>query len=166
MRNSILSRIAVCCGSAIVAVGVVAGCGSDDESPSPASTSASAAAGTAAAQADPATTKAVTEVYTAFFNGATPPQQKAAVVQNGEVFRPILEAQAANPQAQGTSVTVAAVEPTDPDHADVTYTLSVGGTPMLPDQTGQAVRENGQWKVATSTFCALLAIQGGTSPAC
>ncbi|RDI56132.1 hypothetical protein [Nocardia mexicana] len=164
MRDLIIRRSAVCCGALLVAAAALTGCGSDDESSTTATPSAATSA--AAGQADAATTKAVTDVYTAFFSGSTPPQQKAATVQKGDVFLPILEAQAANPQAQGTSVTVAGVKLGDPDHADVTYTLLVGGTPMLPDQTGQAVKESGQWKVATSTFCALLAIQGGNSPAC
>ncbi|WP_280367428.1 hypothetical protein [Nocardia wallacei] len=166
MRDSILRRAAICCGAALVAAVALTGCGSDDESTDASSSTSAAATSSAAAQADPATTKAVTDVYTTFFAGTTPPQDKAAVVQNGDVFRPILDAQAANPQAQGTTVTVAAVKPVDADHADVTYTLLIGGNPMLPDQTGQAVREAGKWKVATATFCALLAIQGGTSPAC
>ncbi|MBB5915516.1 hypothetical protein BJY24_004428 [Nocardia transvalensis] len=165
MHDSIIRRSAVFCGAALVAAVALTGCGSDDDSSTAATTSA-AATSAAAAQADPATTKAVTDVYTAFFSGSTPAQQKAAIVQKGDVFLPILEAQAANPQAQGTSSTVAGVKLTDPDHADVTYSILIGGNPMLPDQTGQAVKEGGQWKVATPTFCALLAIQGGNSPAC
>ncbi|MBF6170100.1 hypothetical protein [Nocardia blacklockiae] len=164
MRDSILRRAAICCGAAVVAAVALTGC-SDDESGTAASSTPASTSATAG-QADPATTKAVTDVYTTFFAGATSPQDKAAVVQNGDVFRPILDAQAANPQAQGTSVTVSAVKPVDADHADVTYTLLIGGNPMLPDQTGQAVKEAGKWKVATATFCALLAIQGGTSPVC
>ncbi|WP_024804471.1 hypothetical protein [Nocardia sp. BMG51109] len=167
MRDSILRRAAVGCSAVAVVALALTGCSSDDSDDAAPSASASAAAPSAAAgQADAATTKAVTDVYTAFFAGATPADQKAASVQNGDTFKPILEAQASNPQAQGTSVTVSGVKSTGPDQADVTYTLLVGGNPMLPDQTGQAVKEGGQWKVATSTFCALLAIQGGASPAC
>ena len=46
--------------------------------------------------------------------------------------------------------------------------LLLNGTPALPDQTGQAVKVDGTWRVATATFCALLSIQGkgDAIPAC
>ena len=101
-----------------------------------------------------------------FFDAKQPADKRAAAVEKGDVFAPVLAAQANNPQAQGTSATVSKVATVDAGHADVTYTLLMGGNPVLPDQSGQAVQENGQWKVAASTFCALLKLQGGTAPAC
>ncbi|NKY25242.1 hypothetical protein [Nocardia gamkensis] len=167
MRDSILRKAVACCGLAVVAAAALSGCGDDDESTGTASsTSVAAATSAAPAQADAATTKAITDVYTGFFSPSTPPDQKAALVQKGDVFLPILQAQAANPQSQGTSVTVSAVKLVDANNADVTYTLLMGGNPVLPNQTGQAVKDGGQWKVATATFCALMTLQGGTSPAC
>jgi hypothetical protein len=109
------------------------GCGDDGESTGTASsTSAAAATSAAPARADAATTKAITDVYTGFFGPSTPPDQKAALVQKGDVFLPILQAQAANPQSQGTSVTVSAVKLVDANNADVTYTLLMGGNPASP----------------------------------
>ncbi|WP_063920905.1 hypothetical protein [Nocardia mikamii] len=174
MRNKMIRGAAGLCGIAVIAAATVTGC-SDDESDSTAasSTSTAAAATTSAAApaagssaADPATTKAVTDAYVLFFDAEQPADKRAAAVEKGDVFAPVLAAQAGNPQAQGTSATVSKVTTTDADHAAVTYTLLMGGNPVLPDQAGQAVQENGQWKVAAVTFCALLKLQGGTAPAC
>ncbi|MGK8507475.1 hypothetical protein ACRS5S_05250 [Nocardia asiatica] len=166
MNDSILRKAVACCGLAVVAAAALTGCGDDDESTAASSAPAATTTSAAPAQADAATTKAVTDVYTSFFSPSTPPDQKAALVQKGDVFLPILQAQAGNPQSQGTSVTVSAVNLVDADNADVTYTLMMGGNPVLPNQTGQAVKDGGKWKVATATFCALMTLQGGTSPAC
>ncbi|MFI7188215.1 hypothetical protein ACIBQ0_00655 [Nocardia nova] len=172
MRNKMIRGAASLCGIAVIAAATVTGC-SDDKSDSSASTTTAAAATTSAAApaagtsaADPATTKAVTDAYVLFFDAKQPADKRAAAVEKGDVFAPVLAAQANNPQAQGTSATVSKVVTVDAGHADVTYTLLMGGNPVLPDQSGQAVQENGQWKVAASTFCALLKLQGGTAPAC
>ncbi|WP_433520432.1 hypothetical protein ACQPZ2_23555 [Nocardia pseudovaccinii] len=165
MRDSLLRAAVACCGSAVIAAAVLTGC-SDDSSAVASTSAASSSAATAAASVDSATTKAVTDAYVTFFNGGAPADQRIAVVEKGQVFAPVLQAQAGNPQAQGTSATVSAVKPVDATHADVTYTLLMGGNPVLPDQTGQAVKDGAQWKVAATTFCALLALQGGQSPAC
>ncbi|MBF4998261.1 hypothetical protein IRT45_13980 [Nocardia sp. BSTN01] len=173
MRNKMIRGAAGLCGIAVIAAATVTGC-SDDKSDSTASTTTATAAATTSAAApaagsaaaDPATTKAVTDAYVLFFDAKQPADKRAAAVEKGDVFAPVLAAQAGNPQAQGTSATVSKVTTVDADHADVTYTLLMGGNPVLPDQAGQAVQENGQWKVAATTFCALLKLQGGTAPAC
>ncbi|MDR7166353.1 hypothetical protein J2W56_000071 [Nocardia kruczakiae] len=172
MRNKMIRGAAGLCGIAVIAAATVTGC-SDDKSDDTATTTTAAAATTSAAApaagssaADPATTKAVTDAYVLFFDAEQPADKRAAAVEKGDVFAPVLAAQAGNPQAQGTSATVSKVTTVDAGHADVTYTLLMGGNPVLPDQAGQAVQENGQWKVAATTFCALLKLQGGTAPAC
>ncbi|WP_063905976.1 hypothetical protein [Nocardia kruczakiae] len=172
MRNKMIRGAAGLCGIAVIAAATVTGC-SDDKSDDTATTTTAAAATTSAAApaagssaADPATTKAVTDAYVLFFDAEQPADKRAAAVEKGDVFAPVLTAQAGNPQAQGTSATVSKVTTVDAGHADVTYTLLMGGNPVLPDQAGQAVQENGQWKVAATTFCALLKLQGGTAPAC
>ncbi|OXR45706.1 hypothetical protein B7C42_01998 [Nocardia cerradoensis] len=174
MRNKMIRGAAGLCGIAVIAAATVTGCSDDksDNASSTTTTTAAAATTSAAAPAagssaaDPATTKAVTDAYVLFFDAKQPADKRAAAVEKGDVFAPVLAAQAGNPQAQGTSATVSKVTTVDADHADVTYTLLMGGNPVLPDQAGQAVQENGQWKVAATTFCALLKLQGGTAPAC
>lgn len=150
---------------AAVLVATLSGCDSDNNSDTAVGSTTSTTTA-AAAQADGAAVRSITEAYTTFFNGTTPAERKAALVQDGSVFLPILQAQAASPQAGGTTVTVSSVHLTGPAAADVTYTLLLGGNPVLPNQTGQAVKIGSDWKVATATFCALMTLQGGTSPAC
>lgn len=174
MRNKMIRGAAGLCGIAVIAAATVTGCSDDKSDNAASSTTTTAAAATTSAAApaagspaaDPATTKAVTDAYVLFFDAKQPADKRAAAVEKGDVFAPVLAAQAGNPQAQGTSATVSKVTTVDADHADVTYTLLMGGNPVLPDQAGQAVQENGQWKVAATTFCALLKLQGGTAPAC
>ncbi len=67
----------------------------------------------------------------------------------------------ANPQAMATTATVEGVTLTDPENAEVKWTLLMNGAPVLPDQSGAAIQEDGTWKVTATTFCTLLAIQGG-----
>jgi hypothetical protein len=47
--------------------------------------------------------------------------------------------------------------------AKVTYSLLVGGTPQLTNQSGVAVKQAGIWKVGDASFCGLLALQNGGS---
>ncbi|MFI6571843.1 hypothetical protein [Nocardia fluminea] len=166
MRNTLRRKAMACCGLVAIAVVTVTGCGSDDEAPSSSPSTSAVTTSATAAAADPAAVKSITDAYVLFFDGKAAADQKVAVVEKGAAFTPLLQAQAANPQAQTTSVTVGGVKLIDADNADVTYSLLMNGTPVLPDQTGQAVREGGQWKVAAATYCALMAIQGGSSPAC
>ncbi|WP_216909535.1 hypothetical protein [Nocardia noduli] len=171
MRISFPRTAAVCSGLALVAAVALTGCSSDDESTSSTSTSASAgsAASSAAAApgaADAETTKAITDAYTVFFNAAAPVDQRIASVEKGDIFAPVLQAQAADPAKGGTTATVSAVKTVDATNAKVTYTLLMGGNPVLPNQGGEAVKIDGKWKVGASTFCALMALQGGTSAAC
>ncbi|MGW5071778.1 hypothetical protein [Rhodococcus sp. NPDC004095] len=163
MRVSTSRRALAACGFVAVLAASVTGCSSDsdDDATAATTTTKAAATTTAAAAADPAATKEITDAYVAFFNGTTPPAARAGLVENGATFQPALEAMAADPQASATTATVAKVTTTDATNADVTYTLLMGGNPVLPDQGGQAVKQDGTWKVAAATFCALLSIQGG-----
>lgn len=180
MRNRMFRGAASVCGIAVIAVAALTGCSDDSSDDTAAATSAGATAAATSAMsetsgamapdsssaADPATTKAVTDAFVTFFDAKTPVDQRAAAVEKGDVFQPVLAAQANNPQAQGTSATVSKVTSADPTHANVTYTLLMNGNPVLPDQSGKAVQVDGTWKVAAATFCTLLKLQGGTAPAC
>ncbi|WP_329407874.1 hypothetical protein OG563_37425 [Nocardia vinacea] len=170
MRIPLLRSVAACCGSMIVVGIALTGCSSDDDAATTTTTSVAAKPSTAAASAgtpaDAATTTAVTDAYIGFFDAATPADQRLARLEKAEAFAPALQAQASSPQGQGTSVTVSSVKLTDPTHAAVTYTLLLGGNPVLPDQAGIAVKEGEQWKIAASTFCSLLTLQGGTASVC
>jgi hypothetical protein len=169
--------------SALVAIGVVAltalaGCsssgkgGSSSSSSTPVSTpaaSASAASTSAATSgagtpADAVTTKAVTTAYETFFDIKATTAQTVTVLQHGSAFSPTLAGQAKAAAAQKLAATVSKVKLASPNVADVTFTLTSNGSPLLPNTHGKAVREGGTWKVAAETFCALLGLQG-TPPA-
>ncbi|MEV4241494.1 hypothetical protein AB0J47_40760 [Nocardia sp. NPDC049737] len=165
MRDNVVRRTVAWCGIAAIAFAAVTGCSSDDKS-SDSNASTATSSSVAVGQADAATTKAISDAYILFFDGKAAPDKRAAGVERGSEFLTLLQGQAADPQAQSTSVTVSAVKLTGAGHADVTYTLLMGGNPVLPDQTGEAIQEAGQWKVAATTYCALMALQGGKSTAC
>ncbi|MFD6896023.1 hypothetical protein ACFWB0_15915 [Rhodococcus sp. NPDC060086] len=183
MRTLSLRRALVVSGMAAVLVAGVVSCGSDDSSDSAedgtATTVATATteaddttdAGTtdeAGGAADAETTQAVTDAWVAFFDGSTPPETRAGLVENGDEFLPALQGMAADPQATATTATVDGVTSAGDDAAMVSWTLLMNGAPVLPDQSGEALLEDGQWKVSAITFCTLLAIQGDGSevPGC
>jgi hypothetical protein len=118
------------------------------------------------APADAATKAAVSGAYATFFNPKTSAARSEAVLQHGASFRKTLAEQAATAQSQNVSATVSKVSRTGPDVAAVTFTLLSGGSPLLTDTPGFAVREGGVWKVAAQTFCGLLQLQGGAPAAC
>ncbi|WP_067862970.1 hypothetical protein [Nocardia shimofusensis] len=167
MRYSLRRTAAACFGLALAASVALTGC-SDDESTEAKETTTSAAASTtsAAAAADPAAIDEIKATYATFFDSTKTPEERAAKVEQSEAFLPVLQAQAANPQSAGLGVEVSKVELVDATNAAVTYTLVMGGNPVLADQAGEAVKSGDQWLVAATTFCTLMALQGGTSSAC
>lgn len=179
MRVSITRRALAVCGSVAVAAAVVTGCSDSNDSSEDStaaestvatattetdSTTSAAATSAEAEAADPATTQAVTDTYVTFFTGTTPPATRAGLVENGDAFLPALEGMAADPQATATAATVEGVTASGDGLATVSWTLLMNGAPVLPDQSGEAVEEDGTWKVSAATFCALLAIQGDGTP--
>ena len=48
-----------------------------------------------------------------------------------------------------------------PTQAKVIYSILVGGTPALSNQTGVAVYQDGVWKVGVASFCGLLTVENG-----
>jgi len=135
-------------------------------STSPSSAATSAAASSPAASASPSPTftgaaAAIEKNWVTFFDGTTPAATKATLVQDGQKFLPLLEAQAKSPQGATSSVSVQSVTLTSATQATVMYTILISGTPMLANQKGTAVLESGTWKVGLASFCALAALQSG-----
>jgi hypothetical protein len=48
--------------------------------------------------------------------------------------------------------------------AEVKFDLTLNDSPVVPDQTGYAVRQGDRWKVGKVTFCSLAGL-GGSVPA-
>ncbi|MFC8529879.1 hypothetical protein [Nocardia sp. NPDC057227] len=166
MNSTTLRTGLFACAIAGTLVTGLTGCGDDEPATTASTTSATttAAAGTAAGGGDP--TAEVTKAYVGFFDAATPTDVKATLLENGDKFTDALAARAQSPSASSTTVQVSAVRKTDPTHAAVTYTILLGGNPVLPDQAGEAVQQNGTWKLAQTTYCALATMQGPLPPAC
>lgn len=127
-----------------------------------ATSTSSGATGTAASEAE----AQITQNWELFFKGSTPAQQKIDLLQNGDQFAQLIQAQAQSPLAQQTAAQVSKVTVTGPDTAQVGYDILLGTTPALQDQTGQAVLVDGVWKVGDQSFCSLLALQGAAPPMC
>ena len=144
---------------------LVAGCSSSG-SATPPTTSASASSGGGGRPADAATTDAVRKAYETFFSNKTSVAQSRAALQHGELFTATLREQANSPHGQQSSASVSSVRLVSPDVADVRFSITSNGITALPDARGNAVREDGQWKVATATFCQLLKLQGSAPKAC
>jgi hypothetical protein len=147
----------------------IAACSSSSTSSS-ASQTASAAPSTASASA-PSTASAVAQIkanWQAFFSGTTPPAKKIALLQDGQKYASIIQAQAASGLAKSASATVTAVHLISPTQAKVTYDILLGGKPALSNQTGTAVFQAGIWKVGDASFCQLLALKnnGKAPPVC
>ena len=114
-----------------------------------------------------AATNQIRTNWVKFFSGTTDAATKVSLLQNGQAFTQYVQAQSQSPTAQSTTASVANVSlHSDNKTATVTYTISQGGTPVLQNQTGQAVLENGVWKVSDASFCQLLQLSGNVPPAC
>jgi hypothetical protein len=123
-------------------------------------TSAGSTTGSSTLTGDEAT---IAANYVKFFDGTGAAADKVGLLENGAQYTKELDANAASPLAKLSTATVSAVTITSPTTATVTYTILVSGQPALPDQTGQAVKQNGVWKVSAKSFLDLLALQAGSA---
>ena len=152
-------------------------CSSSSSSSSPAagasaSTSASAPSTGTSASAAPSTggssSAAVTAIkanWEAFFSPKTPASKKISLLQNGQTFASVIQAQNSSTLASSATSSVSAVTLESPTQAKVTYSILVGGAPALKDQPGVAVLQSGTWKVGDQSFCALLTLENnGKAP--
>jgi hypothetical protein len=101
-----------------------------------------------------------------FFSGATPAATKIVLLQNGPQFAAVINAQAGSQLAKSAGASVTSVTRNSPTTAKVRYSILLGGQPALKDQVGQAILVGGSWKVGSSSFCALLSLEGTKVPAC
>ena len=118
------------------------------------------ASATAAAEptSGPAAVAAITANWKTVFNGKAPIPSRLALVQDGSQVAAFVEAQAKTSfgaAAAGSTATVSSVRITSPSQATVHYEVLLLGTPLLKNQVGTAVYQNGIWKVAIASFCQL-----------
>src|SRR6185312_11492460 len=90
----------------------------------------------------------------------------AELLENGATMGAALafavQEQAKTHFKQGAKVT--SVTFTGPTTAQVTYQLLNGKQVVLPAASGQAVLQDGTWKVAKSTFCTLVLLGNNNNP--
>ncbi|HKN64054.1 MAG TPA: hypothetical protein VJV76_06965 [Gaiellaceae bacterium] len=137
----------------VVAAFMLAACGSSHPQSSPTTSG------------KPSAESQIKSAYQKFFSGQASVSQRAAVLQNGAEFKPVIRAFASNPLAKNVHATVSSVTLRGPNNAKVVYTVKLGGA-GLPQQTGTAVRQNGVWKVGDATLCKLVSLQGSTPSVC
>lgn len=162
-------------GLVVLGLAVLSACGSSGGStgttassapssgPSPVSTVATTGAGT---PADATTKAAVTKAFSDFFDSKSTTAQSQNALQAGDQFTAVLTQQGTQSYAKKSAATVASVRLISPNTAKVVFTVTVGGQPLLPDAPGYAVRIDGSWKVAATTFCSLLTLEGDKADAC
>jgi glucose/arabinose dehydrogenase len=147
--------------SSSVAASPSASAAATTASPTTATASPSASASTAAATGTAASIAEIKKNWVTFFNGKTPAATRISLVQNGQQFASTLKSMATSAQSETASASVQKVTLTSAAQASVDYTILISGTPMLANQKGTAVLEGGTWKVSTTSFCGLLALQSG-----
>jgi hypothetical protein len=108
----------------------------------------------------------ITADWEAFFSGSTGAKRKIALVQDGSSFAKVIKAQATSPIAKSVTAKVSRVVVGSKGTATVRYSLNLGGKPALTNQKGEAVLQDGTWKVGAQSFCSLLALEQVKLPVC
>jgi hypothetical protein len=165
-RRQITRVAGVCALVALAATAAACGGSSPSGSSSTPATSitptpsapATSPAATSTGSAPAGATAAISANFETFFNIKTSVAKRVSLLQDGSQFASIITAQEHNPLASGLTAKVKSVSNVTSSQADVKYDLVVGGSKV--PMTGNAVYENGTWKVGASTFCGLLTLEG------
>jgi hypothetical protein len=179
MRFQLLARRIAAPALGLALAATMAACSSSGSSapasPSstpPASSAASSpATGTSAAASSPGQAASgdakaqITTNWQAFFDGKTSAATKISLLENGQKFASIINAQAGSGIAASAGAKVHTVMVNSPAQATVRYDITLNGATALGNQTGTAVYQDGMWKVGDVSFCQLLKIEnGGSAP--
>ena len=168
MRFNITARRAYLAPAlGLVLVTAMSACSSSSSSSSaPASTAPSTPASSSAAATASSTpaasggsSSAVSEITTnwnKFFSSTTSNSERVQLLQNGSTFSSAISAFAASPLASAVTSKVDSVTLTSSTAATVKYDLSAMGATVATGANGNAVLQNGTWKVGDSVFCGLL----------
>ena len=179
MRSQLLARRIAAPALGLALAATMAACSSSGSSapaspssaPPASSAVSSPATGTSAAASSPGQAASgdakaqITTNWEAFFDGKTSAATKISLLENGQKFASIINAQAGSGIATSAGAKVTTVVVNSPAKATVKYNITLGGTTALPNQTGTAVYQDGMWKVGDVSFCQLLKIEnGGSAP--
>jgi hypothetical protein len=114
---------------------------------------------------DAAAKAQIKSAYEKFFSGNTSLADRVALLENGQKLKPVIQLFATNPLAKRASATVSSVTLQGANKAKVVFTVKLAST-SLGTQTGNAVRQNGAWKVGDAGLCHLVALGGSVPSAC
>jgi hypothetical protein len=143
----------------------VAACSSSSNNSGSGATSAPASSAPASSGGGSAAAAQIATNWTTFFDAKTPVAKRVALLQDGQKFATIIKSQAGGGLAASATAKVTKVTVQSPNQAKVTYSILIGGSPALANQTGVAVKEGGTWKVGLASFCGLLTLENnGTAP--
>lgn len=156
-----LARLAWLGAALVLALGLSA-CGTGQAG---AATATPTPAPTAAPAAGLGASDQIREAFVQFFDGNTPPATRIDLLQNGNRYAQLIQAESRLPNAASTSAQVSDIR-IDGTQAAVTYSVLVNGKPVLQNQTGTAVLVGGRWKVGDQTFCQLVSAQGMPAQGC
>jgi hypothetical protein len=155
-----------CLALLLAATGCASSTKSNREGPSPADAAPTSRGATAVAgpASDPL---AVSGAWNTFFSPKTSVAVKERLLEDGARYHAVLVAQSKSAAAKLYTAKAKKVDFVDANHANVTFDIFGKGTkPVLADQKGQAVRQDGRWKVASDTFCGLIALNTGAGAGC
>jgi hypothetical protein len=107
----------------------------------------------------------VAKNWTTFFDPARTTEEKARVLENGTVLKPLLTAFDNDGRGGRSSAGVKDVRFHSATRATVTYDLLLDGAPALPGAKGTAVLQDGVWKVSAQSLCALVKRSGNKAAA-
>jgi hypothetical protein len=160
--RTVFQQILLVCA---LAAGLAACSGSSNSSSSGASSSPSSASSTSAPASSPSPVSnsgaagAIKTNWEAFFSPKTPVAKRVSLLQDGQTFATVIRSQAGSGLASSASAKVTKVTVTSPTQAKVTYSILLGGQPVLSNQKGVAVKQGGTWKVGVASFCGLLTVE-------
>jgi hypothetical protein len=160
----VLQQILLVCA---LAAGIAA-CSSSGNSSSSGASSSPSSAPTSSAPATSASPVAssgaaatIKANWEAFFSPKTPVTKRVSLLQDGQTFASVIKSQAGSGLASSASAKVTKVTVVSPTQAKVTYSILVGGQPVLSNRPGLAVYQGGTWKVGVASFCGLLIVENG-----
>lgn len=105
----------------------------------------------------------ITANWQTFFHAGTPLADRQALLEDGAQYEQALTIRSADPLQAQASAVVRSVTLTDATHAHVVFDVMLGDTVALPAAEGDAILQDGTWKVRAESFCALILL-GATEP--
>lgn len=147
-------------GCAMVALAVtVTACGGG--SPSSSNSSKPPAASSSAPSSNSGAVSQITANWEAFFSPSSSVSKRISLLQDGTQVQAAVQSLLGSSFASQASAKVTHVTVNSPTQATVTYNILLSGSPVLKNQTGTAVKENGTWKVGVASFCNLAKLANG-----